>query len=103
VSGEINAVFETALKEGYEKALLEHGICRDGWSFQDKANVLPLQAADMLAWESLHYMQKTFLPAIKEEPRNSYRAFNYSSMDRGYHDRESLRALVTHIKNKIKK
>ncbi len=98
--GEINAVFEEALKEGDEKALV-HGISRDaGWSFQSKAKVLPLQGADILAWEALHYMQKYFLPDVKEEPRKSYGALIEKAMDRGYHDRETLRKWVAHVKEK---
>jgi hypothetical protein len=96
-SGEINAIFEHALEEGPEKALL-HGISREvGWSFQSKSQVLPLQAADILAWESLHYMQRVFLPEIKEKSRKSYDAITETSTVRGYHNRESLRKLIEHL------
>jgi len=97
--GEINAVFEEALREGDEQALL-HGISRDpGWSFESKGTTLPLQAADILAWETLHYMQKVYLPDVKETIRKSYSALIKIS-DRGYHNRETLRKLVAHIKNR---
>jgi hypothetical protein len=98
--GEINQVFEAALKEGAEKALL-HGVSRDaGWSFQSKAKILPLQAADILAWESLHYMQKVFLPEEKEKPRKSYLALLEKPLGRSYHDGESLRRWVAAVKER---
>ena len=91
--GEINAVFEEALREGDEKALL-HGISRDaGWSFESKDKTLPLQAADILAWETLHYMQKTYLPSGKDPMRKSYRALVGIS-EPGYHSRDTLRRFV---------
>jgi hypothetical protein len=97
--GEINAVFEEALKEGDEKALL-HGISRDvGWSFESRDTTLPLQAADIFAWETLHYMQKLYLTGLKEPVRKSYTALIEIS-DRGYHNRESLREFVAEIKDR---
>jgi hypothetical protein len=96
--GEIDAIFEAALKEGDEQALT-HGISRDiGWSFQDKAKILPLQAADMLAWESLHYMQKVSLAETPETPRKSFAALTERTTDRGFHNRESLRQLIAWVK-----
>lgn len=101
--GEINAVFEEALKEGEEKALL-HGIYKGGWSFQDKAQVTPLQASDILAWESLRYVQKVYLPEprSKEAPRKSYIALTEGPTDLGYHSRETLRNLIAAVQEKLR-
>jgi Protein of unknown function (DUF3800) len=98
-TGEINAVFEQALEEGDEKALA-HGISKStGWSFEDKAVTLPLQAADILAWETLRHMNKVYLPDVKEPMRKSYQSLTEIS-DPGFHNRATLRAFVEHIKNR---
>jgi len=97
-SGDINAVFEQAVREGKARALV-HGIYEGGWLFENKAVVLPLQAADILAWEALRYMQKSFL-TNEEEPRKSYRALQESPMMRGLYGREELRKLVAHLREK---
>jgi hypothetical protein len=98
--GEIDAVFELALKEGEEKALRENAIQKNGWSFANKAEVLPLQAADILAWETLRYMQKVYLATEKESVRKSYKELIEVGMDPGYHNRETLKALIAHIKER---
>ena len=99
-TGDIGAVFEMALKEGDEQALV-HGISREtGWSFQSKAVILPLQAADILAWEALRHMQKVYLPESKQSPRKSYLALVERAMDKGYHDRETLRNWVAHLRSR---
>ena len=100
-SGDINSVFEEALKDG-EQPALQFGISRNvGWSFRSKADIWPLQAADILAWESLYYMKKVFLPKSSVSPRGSYRALQDMPMGRGYHDRDSLRSLIAHLRSKI--
>jgi hypothetical protein len=96
-AGEINAIFEKALKEGDEAALI-HGISRDaGWSFQSKTKVVPLQGADILAWEALYHMQKAFLARGKTE-RKSFQALIETAMDPGYHDCDTLRKWVAHVR-----
>jgi hypothetical protein len=100
--GEIAAVFEEALKEGSEKALA-HGITREtGWSFRNKAEVLPLQAADIFAWEALRHMQKVHLPEIKENPRKSYAALVDRASDEGFHNKESLRKWIGYLRDRMK-
>jgi hypothetical protein len=101
--GEIIDVFERALEEGAETALSSQGIYPGGWSFQDKAEVLPLQAADILAWESMHFMQKVYLPEVKEKPRKSYLALIENCMDAGYYDRQALKKYVAHVMPMIRK
>jgi Protein of unknown function (DUF3800) len=99
--GEITAMFDEALREGDERALL-HGISKQaGWSFSSKEQVWPLQAADIFAWETLHYMQKSYLPQIKETPRKSYAALVSSNTAHGLHDRESLRRWIAHLRQRI--
>jgi len=97
---ENNSVFEMVLKEGAKKALDGQGIYRDGWLFQNKAEVLPLQAADFLAWEALHYMLKVYLPDAKERERRSYRELNEVPMDAGFHNRETQRDWLAHVKER---
>jgi len=101
-TGEIGAAFEMALEEGDDRAMFEHGIFKDGWSFQDKAVVLPLQGADILAWESLRHMRKVVLAEPPSKPRKSYRELARVCMDKGIHDQESLGNLVTHLMTKKK-
>jgi hypothetical protein len=99
--GEINSVFESILKEGEDKAAYYHGITRGlGWSFQNKDVFLPLQAADILAWESLHYMQKVFLPEKKEKPRKSALTLFNGISEPGLHDKETLQKLIAHVKSR---
>lgn len=94
--GEIDAIFNEALKEGDSRALA-HGISREaGWSFQSKARVLPLQGADILAWESLYYMRKVYLGNGKM--RRSFQALLDGPVERGFHDGNTLRKLVAHVK-----
>jgi hypothetical protein len=90
------------LKEGAEKYLCENGIRRNGCSFQNKAEVLPLQAADILAWETLHYMRKVYLPPEKEAVRKSYGELIKVGMDPGYHNRKSLKTPVEEVKKREK-
>ncbi len=46
--GEIDQVFKSAEERGNE--FHKYGIYKSCHSFRDKAEVLPLQAADMIAW-----------------------------------------------------
>jgi len=97
--GEINAVFERVLSEGADQAQA-FGINKGGWSFQSKSAVLPLQAADILAWESYNYMQKVYLPEIKQPIRKSFLALTDRAFENAYHRRETLKALVRDLQAK---
>jgi hypothetical protein len=59
--GEIDEVFNRSLAENAESALSDTGIVRGGWSFEDKAQFIPIQAADILAWEALYFVAKLCL------------------------------------------
>jgi hypothetical protein len=97
--GEVDRVFEHHLVDG-KGAALEVGIEKGGWGFGDKAMIVPLQAADILAWETLWFMKNVVLPppADKKQPRKSYRALLKTPYEHGYHDQESLSKLVAHWK-----
>src|SRR5262249_33854603 len=58
--GEIMAVMDLA--EEYPKECLEkYGAIKGGYSFEDKKIFKPLQAADMLAWETYNHMRAVVL------------------------------------------
>lgn len=96
--GEIDAIFEDALEEGDEQALV-HGISRDaGWSFQNKAIVLPLQGADILAWEGLYYMKNSYVSGAKM--RKSFKTLLDGPVQEGLHDGNSLRKWVAHVRER---
>jgi hypothetical protein len=97
--GEINAVFERVLSEGAEQ-MQAFGVAKGGWSFQSKSAVLPLQAADILAWESYNYMQKTYLPEIKQPMRKSFEVLTEKAFENAYHRRDTVKALVKDLEAK---
>jgi hypothetical protein len=96
-SGEIVQIFEQSLTEGKEQALT-FGISKDGYSFQDRAGVLPLQAADILARETLRHMQAIVLaPEGKKRPiRRSFVDILRTPHGDGWHDRQTLTSLASH-------
>jgi len=96
--GDINALFEKLLMGG-EIALRQYGVYEGCWSFQDKSQVLPLQAADIWAWENCRYMSECVIPAktpgvVAKKPRQSYLALRGSPVEVKYHIKESLEELV---------
>jgi hypothetical protein len=91
--GEINALFEKLLL-GETDAARRYGVSKDCWSFQDKSQVIQLQAADIWAWENYRYMRDCVLPVIKRSPRLSYLELRNSPVQVRYHHRESLKELV---------
>lgn len=96
--GEIDAIFEEALEEGDEKALV-HGISRDaGWSFQSKAEVLPLQGSDILAWEALYDLRKVYLALCEKARRKSFQALIAGPIEGGFHDSGTLPNWVAHVR-----
>jgi len=62
---EINRFFEDMVGNNLT---IHFGIEESGWSFQDRRQELPLQAADMLAWESYKYIRD-------QQPENARRSF----------------------------
>lgn len=96
-SGDINdTVFNIALTGG-AAAVQRYGIAKDGWSFQDKSIVVPLQAADIWAWENFRYASRTFFaPVDKRAPiRASYRFLRQKvPCSVKYHNKQSLLKFV---------
>lgn len=98
--GEIDAVFNRALSESAEGSLRDMGLTPAGWSFQDKAQFVPLQAADILAWEALHFMRKASVYRENFIPRRSYVELREIPGMHKYYDAPSLGKLVEHLRTK---
>lgn len=100
--GEIDAMFGI-LVQGGDDAMGRYGIYRDCWSFQDKAEVSQLQAADIWAYENYRYAVDTFFPQKKgmpeKPPRQSYLALRNSPCVVRYHIRASLQQLIDEATN----
>ena len=90
---DINSVFEI-LVSGGEHAVAHYGVYRDGWSFQDKANVVQLQAADIWAYENFRFMRDWYVPNNKEQPRESYLALREAQVTLRYQNRKTLTDIV---------
>jgi hypothetical protein len=77
--GEIDAMFQTVMLGGSD-GLKRYGVygkkLRDGWSFQDKESVVPLQAADIWAYENYRYMRDIVIPNSGSAPRQSFLALS---------------------------
>ncbi|HJU12510.1 MAG TPA: DUF3800 domain-containing protein [Candidatus Binataceae bacterium] len=58
--GEIMSVMDVA-KEFPDEALQKYGLLKGNYSFEDKRGIKPLQAADMLAWETYNHMRSVVL------------------------------------------
>ena len=99
--GDINALFEK-LVTGGQNAMNRYGVFKDCWSFQDKAEVVQLQAADIWAWENYRYMVNCFMPKRVQglelsAPRLSYLALRSSPCMVKYHVKESLQELARQV------
>jgi hypothetical protein len=90
---DINSLFET-LASGGEHAMNHYGVYPNGWSFEDKRNVVQLQAADMWAYENFRYMRDQHIPDSKEKPRESYLALLECPVTLRYQNRRTLTELV---------
>jgi hypothetical protein len=97
--GEIMAQFEIPIRVG-EQGMKDLGTSRDCYSFADKAYVVPLQAADLCAWEAYRYMNTVVsIPPDKNKwpIRDSFRLLYRSpetSLKLVYHNKQSLANLV---------
>jgi hypothetical protein len=101
--GDIEAIFNILLNGGAD-ALRRYGVFRGGWSFEDKAKVVQLQAADIWAWENYRYMRDCIIPSstagvAAKKPRKSYLELRRSPVQVKYHVKESLRELVRRAEN----
>ena len=65
--GEIMAIMDTAM-EFPSDCLKKYGVVKGGYSFEDKRAFKPLQAADMLAWETYNYMRTVVIPNRPSDP-----------------------------------
>jgi hypothetical protein len=96
--GDIDAIFNILVKGGLD-ADRRYGVFEGSRCFQDKAQVVQLQAADIWAWENYRYMGDCFIPSrtpglVAKDPRQSYLALRRSPVEVKYHVRESLEELV---------
>jgi hypothetical protein len=102
--GDIDAMFNIYASGGTD-ALHRYGIFEDCWSFQNKADVVQLQAADIWAYESFRYMRDCLIPeklhGIKTKPRGSYTALRGSPIVVRYHLKHSLEELVRRTRSFI--
>lgn len=98
--GDIDALFGI-LVSGGQDAMNRYGVYEDCWSFQDKAQVKQLQAADIWAWENYKYAVGTFFPKKEDKPsrtpRRSYLALRDSPCVVKYHVKESLEQLIKEV------
>jgi len=60
-----------AFREIYEDTDLRERYHLEGWSFADKRNVVQLQAADLLAYESFKHMDNRIVGGVKRDMRKS--------------------------------
>lgn len=95
--GEIHSLFNTILSGG-ENGLKEYGVYPDGLSFQDKACVVPLQAADIWAYENFRYARDWYFPGKLEDPRESYLALRNATVETRCHNRKTLAELVKAVR-----
>lgn len=96
--GDIDKMFSIYVK-GKDHALQQFGIYEDCWSFQDKAQVVQLQAADIWAYENFRYMRDCFMPTegldkLARVPRRSYMELRESPVQIRYHVRRTLKKLA---------
>jgi len=99
--GDINYLFERLLM-GEKDAERRYGVYKNCWSFQDRAQDVQLQAADIWAWENFRYMRDCVLTdGAKKAVRRSYLALRESPTQVRYHNRKSLEELVVRASESI--
>jgi hypothetical protein len=96
--GDIDAMFNV-LVSGKGDAMHRYGVYPDCWSFQDKAQTVQLQAADIWAYENFRYMRDCFMPyavngGTMKQPRRSYLSLRQSPTAVRHHSRRSLKELA---------
>jgi hypothetical protein len=102
--GEIDKMFGMFVSGG-DDAMGRYGVYKDCWSFEDKAEVSQLQAADIWAWENYWNAVNHFFPKKIGMPwksqRRSYLALRDAPCLVKYHVRESLKQLVEEGSNDL--
>ena len=94
-NGELNDLFNSALTpENRADALLKVGIRKNGWTFARKEDVVQLQSADILAWETYKHMKDCVLGEPKKQMRASFKSMvEVPSMNR-FFNRNILKEIV---------
>lgn len=98
--GDIEDALQVAASGGSD-AVRRYGIYQGGWSFQNWANVIQLQAADIWAYENYRYAVDRYfaLEAQRAKLRESYRVLRTKlHTEVRYNSRESLVELVRRIR-----
>ena len=96
---EIDSYF-AALVSGGQLATTEVGVYEGCWSFQDRAQVVQLQAADIWAYEFFRFMRDSDTPdgGLKKEPRKSLLSLALAPTNfTEFHDRVTLADFVQKI------
>jgi hypothetical protein len=95
---EIDEVFLSLRKNPEAKQAF--GIPRTGCSFEDAQRVIPLQAPDILAWESLWHMRNSVLPneGATRAKRGSFRSLLESPCETGFFHKRNLVILLERLK-----
>ncbi|HEV2202690.1 MAG TPA: DUF3800 domain-containing protein [Bryobacteraceae bacterium] len=97
--GEIDALFDDILEQ---KLAMHFGIEPQGWAFQNRKTVFPLQAADILAWEANRYMHEHQFTGA--EPRPSFKSVvDAVEMTPRFYDVSSLPEIVSDLTAKYRK
>ena len=94
---EIDEVFLNLRKD--PDARKAFGIDRRGCSFEGKETI-PLQAPDILAWESLWHMRNSVLPSKGAAPpkRGSFRSLLQAPCETGFFHKRNLLTLLERLK-----
>jgi len=100
-NGELNDLFNSAITpENKKDAYFKVGIKRNGWKFTRKEDVVELQSADILAWETYRHMRDCVLAENKKQMRASFKSMvEVPSMNR-FFNKKTLREIVEKARNK---
>lgn len=101
--GDIDQMFGI-LVSGKDDALRRYGVYKDCWSFQDKAEVVQLQAADIWAYENYRYMVDCIMPwradGGRRKLRGSYKSLRDFPVEVRYHVKPTLEKFVRMVDQK---
>jgi hypothetical protein len=98
--GEIIKQFDTPIRHP-EHGLRDFGMFNGCYSFADKAYIVPLQGADICAWEALRYMTNVAMrpPEKRQSVRDSYSRLYQPPIRVQWHNKDSLGQMVKTVKN----
>ena len=94
-NGELNDLFNSAVTpENKTDAYFKVGIEKNGWRFARKEDVVQLQSADILAWETYRHMRDCVLAENKKQMRASFKSMvEVPSMNR-FFNKKTLKEIV---------